>query len=147
VTHRIWHDLIRDLEPAAEFSRPVSEARLSAAELRLGVELPEQLRSLLSESDGVAGEYGLGLVWSLDRIVNDNRQLRAAEDRTRSNVSHEVLFFGDAGDGELFGHPIARTGEVSDRVVVWNPIEDSRTLVADGLRDYIERWLSGTLAI
>jgi hypothetical protein len=40
-----------------------SRARIEAAERALDVAIPDELRSLLLESDGVVGEYGLGLVW------------------------------------------------------------------------------------
>lgn len=51
---------------------PTTADQWDAAEEKLGVEFPDDLRSLLGESDGVEGEYGLGLVWPIDRIIEDN---------------------------------------------------------------------------
>lgn len=42
------------------------ESVLREAEQRLGQALPSELAALLAESDGVEGEYGLGLVWSIE---------------------------------------------------------------------------------
>ena len=142
-----WRELIARLEPAAEFSSPVSEARLATAEVQLAIKFPAQIRSLLAETDGVLGAYGLGLVWPLDRIVSDNSEFRHHLAFRDYMSVDSMLFFGDGGDGEKFAHPITREGQVLGRVFVWNPIDDTRILVAESVRDYIQRWLDGRLKL
>ena len=57
----MWIEFIRQLEPEAEFAEAASAERLTELEQALRIALPSDLRSLLSESDGVYGEYGLHL--------------------------------------------------------------------------------------
>jgi cell wall assembly regulator SMI1 len=52
----MWIEFIRQLEPEAEFAEGASAERLTELEQALCVALPSDLRSLLSESDGVYGE-------------------------------------------------------------------------------------------
>jgi hypothetical protein len=79
-------------------------------------------------------------------IAAENKRLRgsAAEQYMRLDT---LLFFADAGDGELFGHPVTASGLTRERVFVWNPIEDSRILVAASLTEYLGRWLDGSLKL
>lgn len=48
---------------AAEFHEPATADAIEAAEAYLGAPLPDEIRDLLSETDGIDGEYGLALVW------------------------------------------------------------------------------------
>jgi hypothetical protein len=81
------------------------------------------------------------LVWSLDKILAENRTVSVADSgRTR------VLYFADAGaDGILFGHPVGSSGVVRDEVVVWHPIEDRLSNLAPSFRDFLEGWLTGSV--
>jgi hypothetical protein len=84
---------------------------------------------------------------SVDRIVADNGWFRNDDSVGSLMTLNSLLFFADAGDGELFAHPIGRNDVARGRVFVWDPIEDSRVRVAESLRDYITGWLSGSLKI
>lgn len=68
----MWRSLIQRFTSECEFAPPVSPSQIAAVEQALGVDFPEDLRSLLAETNGVVGEYGLGLVWPLERIEADN---------------------------------------------------------------------------
>jgi hypothetical protein len=142
-----WHELISGMDPAATFATPATEEQLASAEKRLGTQLPAELRALLAETDGVLGQHGLGLVWSVDRIVAENMRLRDDDSLGSLMALSSLLFFADAGDGELFAHPVGRAGVARGLVFVWNPIEDSRIRVAECLGDYLSGWLSGSLTI
>jgi hypothetical protein len=61
----MWRELITGLTEDAKFSPPASAGELETAAVGLGGDLPKQLAQLLSESDGVRGKYGLGLIWPL----------------------------------------------------------------------------------
>lgn len=56
------------------FRAPVAAMALAEAERRLGRSLPAQLTALLLETDGIVGEYGTDVVWSLERIVEQNQR-------------------------------------------------------------------------
>lgn len=72
----MWTDLVAALPVVETLHPPASEAALRDAAEALGHPLPEELVALLRESDGVEGEYGMGLIWPVERIVADNRILR-----------------------------------------------------------------------
>jgi SMI1 / KNR4 family (SUKH-1) len=78
---------------AATFGEPVSAADIRDAEQALGAPLPADLVELLRECDGVEGEYGLGLVWPLARIVADNLLFRSDETFGRPYMPFEPLLF------------------------------------------------------
>ena len=114
----------------------------------MAVRIPDDLRALLTESNGIDGEHGLGLVWPLQRIVEDNLAFRARPDFHELYMSFtDLLFFADAGNGDQFAYAIS-AGEVRRRdVFVWNHENDSRTWIAPDLRTYLDRWLSGKIVV
>ncbi|WP_160330167.1 SMI1/KNR4 family protein [Streptomyces roseifaciens] len=59
----MWRKAAGQTFPEAEFRDPVTTARLAAAEQQLGCGLPTELASLLQETDGIAGHYGVDTVW------------------------------------------------------------------------------------
>lgn len=142
----MWCELIRALEPAATFTGGVSEPALRRAEAALGQPIPGALASLLRESDGVLGEYALGLVWSLERIVADNLSFRADSNFVDLYMPFRpLLFFADAGNGDQFAFlspPVDR-----DDVFAWDHEDDSRQWFAADLRHYLEGWITGRLSV
>jgi hypothetical protein len=110
--------------------------------------LPQSLRELLAESNGVRGEYDLALVWPIKRIVADNRSFRESESfRTLYMPFDGLLFFADAGNGDQFSFAVAGGQVRRPDIFVWNHEEDSRTWLAKDLCDYLEGWISGRLEI
>jgi SMI1-KNR4 cell-wall len=103
----MWRELIQSLTADCEFSDPVTPVELRNAELALGVSLPTDLRGLMCESNGVFAEYKLGLVWPLERIVNDNLSFRRNADFRELYMPFDhLLFFADAGNGDQFAFAI-----------------------------------------
>jgi SMI1 / KNR4 family (SUKH-1) len=93
-----WKEHIAAISAQASFSAPAEEQALLAAETQLGMRLPQSLRELLAESNGVRGEYDLALIWPVERIVADNRSFRESEAFRTSYMPFEgLLFFADAG--------------------------------------------------
>jgi hypothetical protein len=128
----------------AVMSPAATEAELRSCEVALGHSLPEELRALLGESDGVVGEYGMGLVWPQRRIADDNRRFREDDEFARLYMPFEsLLFFADAGNGDQFA--ISLRG--SQDVFVWNHEDDSRTWVATTVLQYLEEWMTDRLAV
>ncbi|MFD4937455.1 SMI1/KNR4 family protein [Streptomyces virginiae] len=95
----------------------------------------------LRESDGIEDEYGDGLIWSAEQITAENRNLRGdAAFSTLYMPFDPLLFFADAGNGDLFAL-LARIDRPD--VFVWNHEDDSRTWVAPRLATYLEWRLTG----
>lgn len=67
----------------ATFGVPASADAVRACEAQLGHKLPDQLRQLLAETNGIEGEYGLGLLWTAHRIAEDNAYFRNNSDFRR----------------------------------------------------------------
>ncbi len=146
MTHQKWTDRVKALSPDCEFFSPALWADVTSAEAKLGVRFSDELRQLLFESNGVHGEYGLGLIWPVDRIVKDNL-------RFRENVAFQelympfdpLLFFDDAENGDQFAFSILK-GEIRrPDVFAWNHEDDSRQWVAPSLAKYLESSLNGTM--
>ncbi|MFJ4776499.1 SMI1/KNR4 family protein [Streptomyces sp. NPDC088762] len=124
----------------------MSESALLRCASSLGhASLPADLVSLLRESDGIEGEYGDGLIWSVERIASENRTLRDdVELATLYMPFDPLLFFADAGNGDLFA---LLPGLRRPDVFVWNHEDDSRTWVAPSLAKYLEWWLTGQIKL
>jgi len=141
----MWRELAERFYPDHEFRAGATGAALNNAELRLGTELPSDLRGLLAESDGITGEYGLGLVWPVARIVDDNLSFRSNDEFRRLYMAFDqLLFFGDAGNGDQFAFRLVSVLWDTD-IYVWNHEDDSRTWVAPGLGKYLEWWAEGRI--
>lgn len=142
----MWKELAKQHSSAVAVQAGASEMAIELAERTLGVRFPDDLRSCLMESDGIDGEYGLGLVWSLERIVRENQDFRGNADFRQLYMPFDcLLFFADAGNGDQFAFPI-QAGEIRrGDVFVWNHEDDSRNWVAPSLSKYLECWLCGKL--
>lgn len=136
----VWRELIGELYPAAEFSDPADEQTLAAIEKNLGLPLPHELSSLLSEVDGVRNEYGDDVVWPAERILHDNLAMRQEPDYLELYAPFDLLlFFGDSDMGTQFAYVHTDYGP---GIVYWDHESDQRRLVAALLRDYLAHCLS-----
>lgn len=144
----MWIELIKRLDSQCTFSDPASVDELASAEQRLGIRLPRSLHHLLAETNGVRGKYGLGLVWPIDRIVQDNVAFRANANFKQLYMPFDcLLFIADAGNGDQFGFTILAGQVRRDDIFVWNHENDGRTWAAPSLELYLEWWLSGKLSV
>ena len=143
-----WKSTLAEFSQDFEFTRGVDVAAVSSSEQQLGLALPPDLRELLMESDGVMGEYELGLVWPLARIVSDNLSFRNNPHFKELYMPFDsLLFFGDAGNGDQFAYPI-QAGVVRNLdVFAWSHEDDSRTWIAPSLRKFFEWWSSGRIKL
>jgi SMI1-KNR4 cell-wall len=145
----MWIEWLSSRPYAAEleFRRPADEHVLSNAERQLGAPLAADLHALLGESDGVLGQYGLGVVWPAARIVEDNVNFRTGTGFTALYMPFDgMLFFADAGNGDQFAFRVLARESGPD-IYAWNHEDDSRMWVARDLPDYFDRWLGGELKI
>jgi hypothetical protein len=128
----------------ATFGAPASADAIQACEAQLGHRLPDYLRQLLAETNGIEGEYGLGLLWSTQRIASDNAYFRNDADVSDSFMPFTgLVFFADAGNGDQFGVTLIGNHDVYD----CNHEDDSRALVAPTVMRYLEEWMTGRLKI
>jgi len=141
----MWRERIAELTNDAEFAEPADLEMVATAQSQLGGELPASLVELLLEANGVSGEYDLGLVWPLARIIEDNLTFRSNPGFAELYMPFSpLLFFADAGNGDQFA--FVQTPRRDD-VFIWNHEDDSRTWVAGSLDQYLQWWLDGTLRI
>jgi hypothetical protein len=144
----MWRKLIQRLEPEATFFPGATPTQIAEVEAALAISLPDDLRNLLTESNGVFGAYELNLIWSVDQIQTRNREMRtAAHFREIYMPFDPLLFFADAGNGDQFAFRILQGAIRKPNIFVWNHEDDSRTWAAPSLALYIEWWLSGKLHV
>lgn len=145
VESTVWTEVVAALPGTAVFQSPAPESSLIRCATVLGHPLPTDLADLLRESNGIEGEYGDGLIWSAERIASENQSLREdAELATLYMPFDPLLFFADAGNGDLFAL-LPRIDRPD--VFVWNHEDDSRTWVAPSLAKYLEWWLTGQIKL
>lgn len=129
---------------SATFSAPASPGALLACEAQLCHRLPDHLRRLLEETNGIEGEFGLGLLWNAERIAEDNGRFRKSTDFRQLYMPFDgLVFFADAGNGDQFVLSLSGNHEV----FVWNHVDDSRTWVARTVLRYLEDWMTGALTV
>jgi SMI1/KNR4 family protein SUKH-1 len=144
----MWMDMIAQVEVECRFRGGASDAEIQDAEQAVAVSFPDSLKELLRETDGVQGPDGLGVVWPVRRIAQDNLALRTDPRLSAFMPVDHLLFFADAGNGDLFAFPVSKGRRIErDRVFAFDHEDDSRRLVAWNLEDYLVRWLSGSLAV
>jgi hypothetical protein len=143
-----WREFIQSLTSDFIFHSPAILDEVEKVESSLGVLFPNELKSLLQESDGIEGSYGLGLIWNVERIKKDNLNFRQFPDFKELYMPFDhLLFFADAGNGDQFAFGILN-GEIRNTdIFVWNHENDSREWVAPSLDTYLEWWLNGKLEI
>lgn len=105
----MWRERVLSLDADATFAEGADPASIAEVEKSLGVRLPDSLKSLLIEADGVRGLHGDQLMWSTATIRNENAQARTnqAYHDHYMPLDHSI-FFSDAGNGELFGFGVVQ---------------------------------------
>ena len=144
----IWQQFISGLSEHATFAPGAVDCQIGDVESALNLVCPGALRELLLQTNGVKGEYELGLVWDLERIEQENLLFRThPEFADLYQPFDDLLFFADAGNGDQFAFPIQSDSSCDDRVLVWDHECDDRRVVASSLKEYIQHWLDGTLTL
>jgi len=144
----MWTEMVTNCGGTARFALPAPPAAISSAEKELGVAIPGDLRTLLAETDGIQGEYGSGLIWSLSRIVEDNLAFRKNPEFRELYMSFDpLLFIADAGNGDQFAFRILNGKVNGYDVYAWDHENDSRTWVAPSLEKYLEWRLTGKIKL
>ncbi|WP_043262669.1 SMI1/KNR4 family protein [Streptomyces sp. CT34] len=135
----MWKHVALEVFPEAGFREPTEASQLTEAETRLGRTLPEELKQLLLESDGVIGPTHVDTVWTIDQIVEQNLLFWSDESFAQLYMPFDaLLFFGDDGGGDQFA--FVQKPQRPD-VFVWEHETDSRRWVANNLQDFLRRSL------
>ncbi|MGG0188006.1 SMI1/KNR4 family protein [Bacillus rhizoplanae] len=144
----MWKTFINTISTAFQFKSPATKAEISQIKEKLNVELPNDLSSLLNETNGVFDEYDCPFIWSIEQILEENLNVRMFDDFKDLYMPFDcLLFFADGGNGDLFGYAILNGAIQKDDVYVWNHENDSRTWVAPSLQTFIEWWNDGTITV
>lgn len=138
-----WIQLVKTHDAEAEFGNPASESDLEAVEKALGINLPEPLRQILIEADGIEADYGSGLIWPAAKILERNHEFRASDGfRELYMPFNHLLFFGDDGGGNQFAFAIHADGKIHKRdVFQWQHESDERLWFSSSLEQFIEKRL------
>ncbi|MGN9863253.1 SMI1/KNR4 family protein [Bacillus swezeyi] len=116
------------------FNKP-SNTRLNEIKRKFNIRLPNELESLLKETDGINDEFDCPLIWSADRIIAENEELRNGEVFKDIYLPFDyLLFIADTVNGDLFAYSILNGSIQKDDIYVWNHEDDSRTWVAPSLK-------------
>lgn len=133
----MWKDMIEKLYADAEFEAPASDYDLDQAEVLLDQAVPQELRDLLATTNGVRADWGSGLVWSVEEIIEQNTEFRHNAEFAELYASFDqLLFFADNGGGDQFAY--LGSGQTLE-VHVWDHETDERKPVASSLADYLRR--------
>jgi hypothetical protein len=142
----MWRELIQALDPNCTLFPPATEQQIAVVEQNLGVALPNDLRSLLSETNGVIREYSY-LINNLDDIMRNNSFFRTNSHYVEAYMPFDcLLFFAEVGTGDLFAFPIVGKTVRKD-VFVWEHEDDSRVWVAPSMEKYLEWWIEGKIEL
>ena len=124
----MWRNYLQKLSNDCRFNSGVEADAISMAERDLQIQLPSELAEVLSESDGVMGQYGLGLVWPIERIRSENIAFRGNEQFRELYMPFDnLLFFADAGNGDQFAFAICAAAVRRPDIFAWNHENDSRS--------------------
>jgi hypothetical protein len=137
----MWRNLVSGLFPDAKFGVPAAASALEHAERELHVSFPEELRSLLLETNGVKAHYSTPLVWPVEEMISQNQLFRTNADFAELFMPFDsLLFFGDGGNGDQFGYRILG-GRIRDTSFIykWDHEGDDRVWFATDLPDYFRR--------
>ena len=135
------------------FRHPATDTTINELKRQFDLrELPDELLDLYAQTDGI-GELLEGteigeLIWSVQRVLETNREYRSLAAFKELYMSFDqLLFLADGGNGDLFGC-IVLNGRFDRRdIFVWNHEDDSRTWVAPDLATFVKWWVEGKIQI
>jgi hypothetical protein len=133
------------------FEPPAYAAALERVERGLSCRLPQDLRDLLLEADGImelsnfdgSWSENMWLVWPLAEVRERNLELR--RERGEGRFPPGALAFSSAGaDGIVFAFDLKTDGAA---VFAWDPLEAQLARKAPSLREFISGWIAGKISV
>lgn len=135
-----WRQTLQALDAGLELQPSASAASIAAAELRLGVTLPPDLRGLYEATDGIHDNGGQWFVmWQLEDLAI--RNLEAWSSDWETEPRRGLLGFGDDGTGDPFCVEL----KGGTTVFHWSPIEQLARPLAPDLLQFWTGWFTGTI--
>ncbi len=139
----MWKEYISKYIVDAKFASPANIDDIKRVENDLNVKFTAELNSFLLETDGSKDRFNSDLIWSLERIRNDNLYFRGSEDFKDLYMPFDhLLFFADSGTGDQFAYAIINGKIIRNDIFVWDHETDTRKSVASSMKQYIELWLT-----
>jgi hypothetical protein len=145
----VWTSWLQGFDDSVEIrlADPAEALVLAKTEHDLGLALPEDLRSLLAETDGIADASDVELVWAAERIAEENVGLRRGESGIVPRGGGDLLFFGDPGTEDVFAYRI-RDGVVTEPdVYLWAHLSSAARWIASDLQALLDAWFCGDLEL
>lgn len=142
----MWKNYLSEIVEDPQFNAPITENELRTIKEALNVELPKPLLELYSETNGVRGPY-YSYIWSTEMVIKENLSVWGIEEFENSKKPDNLLFFIDAGNGDLFGYFINNGKVESEEIYVWNHEDSSQRVVAPSLKEFIKGWYSGEISV
>ena len=144
----MWIKTLKNISDDFEFLKPATEEALLKTEQNLGHPLPETLRELLLETNGVEQNSAyLLFILPIERIEKDNLDMRQNPVLNFYMPFDHLLFFADAGNGDKFAFPIAKDNTIGSDIFAWNHEDDSRMWCAPSLQLFIKWWMEGNITL
>ncbi|MCM3711114.1 SMI1/KNR4 family protein [Sporosarcina luteola] len=137
----MWKDYLVSVSKECQFKAPATEADSALIKEKLNIDLPKKLADLYKETNGVFGNCGISFIWSTEQMVKENlfsRSMRPVD---------TLLFFSNAGNGDLFGYLIKNGSIPNDDIYVWNHEDDSQRVIASSLEEFIKGWILGEISV
>ncbi|QHW31672.1 SMI1/KNR4 family protein [Paenibacillus rhizovicinus] len=144
----MWIHFIKEIDSELGFNEPATMESIQIVEQQLKAIIPQSLRSLLLETDGVHhSEFYYDIFWPVERILKENQNIRNEDDVEYYDSFDHLLFFSDAGNGDLFAFLVSNGKVESDEVIVWKHENDSRERISSSLEEFVKGWLEGTIGV
>jgi hypothetical protein len=136
------------------FDPPVSRQLIDECEERLGVVFPNELKSLLLQTNGVRekvptvkGEIDSGyFLLSIERILEIN-MLNRSQLSDYTMPLDCLLFFAENGFGDYFAFAVVNGKVPHSRIYFWDHEDDSRPSIAPSLEYFIKGWRLGKIKV
>lgn len=133
----MWKEQIemhKDNNPYMKINPPASARAIKAAEKKLEIVFPRDLKELLLELDG-----DNNLMHSVQQIVENTIMTRKALSEHYEGLSL-LLFIGGNGCGDYYSYIITNGCIASNDIIRWEHEDNSRIIVANGLSELIEKY-------
>ncbi|MGN7942529.1 SMI1/KNR4 family protein [Virgibacillus sp. 6R] len=144
----MWKGYLSSISKECQFKAPATETEILSIKKDLNIDLPKKLADLYYETNGVYGNYGISFIWSLEQMIKENLFFWTLHEHKESMKPLDTfLFFSDAGNGDLFGYSIGNGNIQYEDIYLWNHEDDSRSIIASSLEEFIKGWIGGEISI
>lgn len=143
----MWKDYLRGLSEVCMFQKAATEIELLSIKKGLHVDLPKKLIDLYHETNGVFGQYNIPFIWSTNQMVKENMIVWNVAELENDKKTANLLFFSDAGNGDLFGYSLSLGKVQSEDIYVWNHEDGSKRVIVSSLEEFLKGWISGDISV